>query len=107
MYALVDPRDGETRYIGQSVQPLGVRLGGHRKHPSPRMRQWLDELHVHGVRPQITVVRDRVPYAELDSAEREEIAAAVHQGKELLNVMFGRPAVQAQPERLKRPKAGD
>ncbi|MET9393750.1 hypothetical protein ABZY20_25625 [Streptomyces sp. NPDC006624] len=88
VYALVDPRTDETRYIGQSVQPLGVRLGGHRKHPSPRIRKWLDELRIEGLDPQIVVVRDHVPYADLDHAEQEAIAAAGLEGKRLLNIMF-------------------
>ncbi|RLU81980.1 hypothetical protein CTZ27_30925 [Streptomyces griseocarneus] len=86
MYALVDPRDGRRRYIGQSVQSLGVRLCGHRKNPSPRVGRWLGELQDEGMLPRIEVVRDGVPYAELGSAEREEIALALLRGEELLNV---------------------
>ncbi|MER7693083.1 hypothetical protein [Streptomyces sp. NPDC097610] len=52
------------------------------------MREWLAELDVHGLRPQIVVIRDRVPWADLDSAEQEEISAAMFAGKQLLNVMF-------------------
>ncbi|MDX5563170.1 hypothetical protein PYK79_07225 [Streptomyces sp. ID05-04B] len=38
--------------------------------------------------PQIVVVRDHVPYGDLDHAEQEAIAAAGLEGKRLLNVMF-------------------
>ncbi|MFI2790609.1 hypothetical protein [Kitasatospora sp. NPDC018614] len=52
------------------------------------MREWLDELRLEGLAPQIMVVRDHVPYADLEHAEQEAISAAELEGKRLLNVVF-------------------
>jgi hypothetical protein len=52
------------------------------------MREWLDDLRLQGLDPQIVVVRDHVPYADLDRAEQEAISAVGLEGKRLLNVMF-------------------
>ncbi|GAA0443026.1 hypothetical protein GCM10009544_02260 [Streptomyces stramineus] len=90
----MDPRDGERRYIGQSIQSLGVRLGGHRKHPSARVGPWLAELQGEGLLPRIEVVRDQVPCGELSVAEREEITLALAQGKKLFNVLNTAEAVR-------------
>jgi hypothetical protein len=40
VYGLIDPRDKQTRYVGQTVQSLATRLGGHYGggRTSPRVR---------------------------------------------------------------------
>lgn len=35
IYALVDPRDGAVRYIGQTTKTLAERLAGHVANPAP------------------------------------------------------------------------
>lgn len=85
IYALVDPRTFDVRYIGQTTKPIEVRLAGHLAAPAPLVKAWIDELAVEGRRPEITPVREGVAEADLDTAEREEIAAHAEQG-DLLNV---------------------
>lgn len=54
IYALVDPRTGEIRYIGKTEKRLANRLEEHTAWPvNSGMRQWLAELHLVGLKPQI------------------------------------------------------
>jgi hypothetical protein len=85
IYALIDPRTEVVRYVGQTTKPIEVRLAGHLAAPAPLVRGWIEELAVEGRRPEITPIREHVPAAELDLAEREEIALHATSG-DLLNV---------------------
>ncbi|MGQ4343621.1 hypothetical protein [Streptomyces sp. SAS_275] len=86
IYALIDPRTETVRYVGQTTKPIEVRLAGHLAAPAPLVRSWIEELAVEGRRPGIIPIREGVPTGELDSAEREEIAAHSAIG-DLLNVV--------------------
>jgi hypothetical protein len=82
VYALIDPRDGTTRYIGQTTKTLAARLrGGY----APRVRAWITELRSAGLAPQITAVREGVPADDLLVAEAEEITRIIAAGGTLLN----------------------
>lgn len=85
VYALIDPRTEAVRYVGQTTKPIEVRLAGHLAAPAPLVKGWIEELAVEGRRPEITPIREQVPTAELDLAEREEIALHAASG-DLLNV---------------------
>lgn len=82
VYALTDPRDGTTRYIGQTIQTLPERLRGRY---APRVRAWIAELRSAGLAPQITAVRENVPADDLLAAESEEITRIIAAGGTLLN----------------------
>ncbi|MCG6496649.1 hypothetical protein [Kitasatospora sp. A2-31] len=83
VYALVDRRNGDVRYIGQSVRPPGERLAGHLlSPPSIAFRAWLAEC---GRQVDIRVLREGVPDDGLDAAEHEEIRAHLDAGCNLLN----------------------
>ncbi|MFB7707859.1 hypothetical protein [Streptomyces sp. NPDC056105] len=86
IYGLIDPRTNEIRYVGQTSKPIQVRLAGHLAAPAPRVKAWIDELAVEGQLPQIEPIREEVPAAELDEAERAEIAARAADS-DLLNVV--------------------
>ena len=59
IYALVDPRDGNVRYVGWTVNLAG-RLRGHicdsmrREHT--RKSRWINKLIRHGLRPKMEVL---------------------------------------------------
>lgn len=57
IYALVDPSTLEVRYIGQTVQPLNVRLTKHvykSKQVKTYCASWIQNLTNRGLRPMIT-----------------------------------------------------
>lgn len=62
VYALIDPRDGKPRYIGQTKRPLAERLSGHlgSTRTQPRVRAWVAELRAAGLRPRIIPLREGV-----------------------------------------------
>lgn len=57
VYTLADPREpGAIRYVGQTTQPLALRLRRHLSTASGRMtRDWLRTLVADGVMPTITL----------------------------------------------------
>ncbi|WP_405425553.1 hypothetical protein [Streptomyces erythrochromogenes] len=89
VYALVDPRVYEVRYVGQTGKPLAERLAGHLVDPAPRVREWIASLTVDGVTPDIIPLVEGVPLADLDRVEREEIEAHSARG-DLLNTVNNR-----------------
>lgn len=69
IYALVDPRDGTARYIGQTRAP-SARLRGHlRSPPNDAVARWFAELAAEGSTPSMRAIV-RVPAREADFAER-------------------------------------
>lgn len=85
LYALVDPRDGAVRYVGQTTQSLGARLAGHLTRPSPRVGAWLEELQASDYEPDIIPLKSGVSAASLLAVERAEITRRLLDGAELLN----------------------
>ncbi|MGV9891763.1 hypothetical protein [Streptomyces sp. NPDC003395] len=85
VYALIDPRDGATRYIGQTTRTLTVRLAGHLTNPAPKVAPWVKELADAGMQPDISPLRSNVPVGELLAVEREEITRRLLNGEQLLN----------------------
>ncbi|GAA1592541.1 hypothetical protein GCM10009678_94480 [Actinomadura kijaniata] len=83
VYALVDRRNGEVRYIGQTTMQPGQRLAGHLlSPPGMAVRNWLAEC---GRQVDIKVLREGVPNDGLDDAEHAEIRAHLQAGCALLN----------------------
>ncbi|MFD6911754.1 hypothetical protein [Streptomyces virginiae] len=89
IYALVDPRVFEVRYVGQTIKALDERLSGHLMTPAPRVREWIASLAVDGVIPEIIPLREGVPLVDLDRVEREEIESHSARG-DLLNTANNR-----------------
>lgn len=85
IYALLDPRTDDIRYVGQTTKPIEVRLAGHLAAPSPLVKAWIAELAVEGRLPRILPLREDVPVGELNAAEKEEIKAHSERG-DILNV---------------------
>lgn len=87
IYALTDPRDGVTRYIGQTKATLAQRLRGHltSTRTAPRVRAWIGELQAAGLTPGIEPIREGVPVSDLREAEEGEITRIIAAGASLLN----------------------
>lgn len=90
IYGLVDPRTYEVKYVGQTVKPIEERLAGHLAAPAPLVRAWIESLVMDGHSPEIIPIRGKVPVAELDAAEKEEIKAHAERG-DLLNTAGNGP----------------
>lgn len=85
VYALIDPRDGATRYIGQTTKTLPARLSGHMASPAPNVAAWIAELRAAGAVPAIAPLHQDVPTSILLRLEREEITRRLLEGEQLLN----------------------
>lgn len=85
LYALNDPRNGVTRYIGQTTKPLTIRLAGHIASPATKVAPWIEELKNAGLKPVIVALRQQLPVDGLLDAEREEITRRLIAGEPLLN----------------------
>jgi hypothetical protein len=87
IYALIDPRTLQIRYIGQSVTPYARRT----QHCASALKEtgrkaaWLNELRKNALRPVVCVL-ETVPHGE-DSEEAEVrwINWCTHEGMSLLN----------------------
>lgn len=90
IYALLDPRTNNVRYVGQTTKPIEIRLAGHLASPSPLVKAWITELAIEGHLPQIVPLRECVPVAGLDAAEKDEIKAHADRG-DILNVVGNAP----------------
>ncbi|WP_331763223.1 hypothetical protein OG571_47690 (plasmid) [Streptomyces sp. NBC_01369] len=85
VYALIDPRDGVTRYIGQTSQTPAARLAGHLSSPAACVSAWFAEMKTAGVQPAIVPLHQDVPVSILTRLEREEITRRLLDGEPLLN----------------------
>lgn len=74
IYALVDPRDGLIRYVGQSVDPE-KRLAHHlTRYTSIRVWTWTSKLRRLGLKPQVVRLAQAVPGERADKLEEDVIA---------------------------------
>lgn len=85
LYALIDPRDGAVRYIGQTTRTITERLAGHIANPAPRVGKWISELSQAGLAPLSVALREGIPILELLAVEKEEITRRIAAGEKLLN----------------------
>lgn len=54
IYLLIDPRNGEIRYVGATYQNTATRLSAHLcELGSKRKRAWIKELRAEGLKPKI------------------------------------------------------
>ncbi len=88
VYALRDPRDGATCYIGRTKDTT-KRLRMHMAHAREGGRRpvfvWLRELDALGLRPTVEVLA-RAPLPDLPAMEAETVRRAVERGEPLKNV---------------------
>lgn len=81
VYALIDPREGRARYVGQSVNPA-VRLEAHLASSCNQgLALWLSELKAAGLAPELRMLESG-PREDATSMESKWIEAF---GDDLLN----------------------
>ncbi len=94
VYALVDPRDDEIRYVGVTSQAVHKRYYGH-IHESKRdtlthKRAWIRSLLNEGMLPTLAVIHDDVADHEtLVQLETQYIIDYIEQGYSLTNITKG------------------
>lgn len=91
IYGLIDPRDGQLRYVGRSRSSPVQRLASHcapssRRQSAP-VGRWLADLHAAGAKPEIEVL-DAQP-ADDNNAEQFWIGYYRALGCNLTNVSSG------------------
>lgn len=90
VYALVDPRDEQVRYVGYTKQALNLRLTGHMCDKTGRKKsEWIAELKELGLRPQIIELEK----TDMDSSDEMEHKWALYfleQGANLTNGKYTR-----------------
>ncbi len=100
IYGLTDPRTDQVRYVGQTVRPVGVRLGAHitaaryKKgegwQDNSYRGRWIRALEKEGVRPDIVVLAVvSGGQTALDAAEVKYISYLRSLGLPLTNVTAG------------------
>lgn len=85
VYGLSGP-DGKIRYVGQTRQPLAVRLSEHIRRPRGRLACWLKSLTAQGEEPRIFIIER---CAVRNEAERRLIAWYRRHGANLVNLTDG------------------
>ena len=99
IYYLLDPITRSIRYIGQTVQQIGVRVNGHICNGPSRGRSkacvekaaWIKSLKP--LRPEVFVAERGVPVNQLDLVERQHLECQRSNGADLLNIHHNRTAV--------------
>lgn len=90
IYALVDPRDGNTRYIGKTNNPR-LRLKSHfnkSRHKNTYKFNWINSLRELGLKPILEII-DEVPKSEWKYWERFWIYQFKQWGFNLTNSTSG------------------
>ena len=86
IYALGDPRSGEIRWVGQTVDPA-MRLAHHCSGPGAPTQAWIRELKAAGLRPRMTLL-ERCAAEESRELERCYLETIEASGDRLLNVKW-------------------
>lgn len=91
IYELLDPRTGESRYVGLTADPA-ERLWSHRSssgHGSKALRAWREGLTLAGHEVEMRILAGPIPDASAKRAERHWIERRVVAGHALLNTRPG------------------
>lgn len=97
VYALVDPRTSEVRYVGAS-QNLRQRTREHARgfSGSQTVGKWTRELRKAGLKPQVYLLQLVVETERRQVAEVRWIRGCVERGARLLNTIY----VKAELDRI-------
>lgn len=97
IYALIDPRNEEIRYIGKSVNPAHRFKYGHmnefKRYKSGKVKgyhklYWIDELHKEGLEPRLCIIEE-VQDDNWQEREKQFIRNCILQGCRLVNISEG------------------
>lgn len=92
IYALIDPRDNQLRYVGRTVLPLVRRLKHHIHQANKNERRycqcWIRAVLKDGHKPEI-VDLETVPGSQWEEAEQFWIAYWKYIGADLTNLSIG------------------
>lgn len=89
IYGLIDPRDGQLRYVGKTVRSLKDRIREHKHDPTRNHRtNWLKSVYSYGAAPEI-VVLEVTTQDEGSAAEIWWIAYMKFIGCKLVNATLG------------------
>lgn len=102
VYALIDPRDNATRYIGMAIDP-GRRVENHHRCGGPAKVAWVKALTAEGLKPRVVHLERIVGRKDGLAAERFQIRKALAAGAPLLNVTHG--TAERKPD-IRRTKWG-
>lgn len=116
VYALVDPRDGEIRYVGKCRGYLNSRVRGHLREARETDTRtyklaWLRQLLDLGLEPEGRVLERCIDADALAETERRWIADLRERGVRLTNLTDGgegmaNPSEETREKLRKRPQVG-
>lgn len=94
IYALIDPRTDQPRYIGKTMRTAHRRLRRHLSRcyldqADTHKNRWLRQLLAAGLEPRIVVMEQCATASELAAAERRHIAEQRAAGARLTNLTPG------------------
>lgn len=89
IYALIDPRDGEVRYIGKSCRPRERLMNHCNEHSRTWRVHWIQQLVSLGLRPTLAILETLPCDADWQTTERRWIAMGKERGWKLTNGTSG------------------
>src|SRR3972149_9379407 len=92
IYGLVDPRNDEIRYIGQTVNPKGrlsVHLHAARHGEHTYRSRWIGGLLELNLKPSLTILEEAISTDKIDEREIWWITEAKARGWRLTNMTEG------------------
>jgi group I intron endonuclease len=94
IYGLIDPRNGQLRYVGKTERTLRQRLYSHlsksrSEAPKTYVNKWIRSILLAGLEPEVEVLEVCSDSAELNEAEQWHIAYWRSLGCELTNLTAG------------------